>query len=84
MRALEFITGHVTFKLHYDQIYQMKTTNVFLCAIGSILVTFFLLFSNVLPTNSIVVYLYFFQVFQCLFSWYLVHQIEVELLPVYD
>ena len=26
MRALEFITGHVTFKLRYDQIYQMKTT----------------------------------------------------------
>ena len=26
MRALEFITGRVTFKLHYDQIYQMKTT----------------------------------------------------------
>ena len=26
MRALEFITGHVIFKLRYDQIYQMKTT----------------------------------------------------------
>ena len=26
MRALEFIAGHVIFKLHYDQIYQMKTT----------------------------------------------------------
>ena len=25
MRALEFITGHVIFKLIYDQIYQMKT-----------------------------------------------------------
>ena len=25
MRALEFITGHVTFKLWYNQIYQMKT-----------------------------------------------------------
>ena len=24
MRALEFITGHVIFKLRYDQIYQMK------------------------------------------------------------
>jgi hypothetical protein len=28
MRALEFITGHVTFKLCYNQIYQLKTTNV--------------------------------------------------------
>ena len=27
MRALEFIKGHVIFKLSYDQIYQMKTTN---------------------------------------------------------
>ena len=26
MRALEFITGYVTFKLRYDQIYQLKTT----------------------------------------------------------
>ena len=26
MRALQFITDHVTFKLHYNQIYQMKTT----------------------------------------------------------
>ena len=26
MRALEFIRGHVIFKLRYDQIYQMKTT----------------------------------------------------------
>ena len=26
MRPLEFITGHVIFKLRYDQIYQMKTT----------------------------------------------------------
>ena len=26
MRALEFITGYVIFKLHYDQIYQMKIT----------------------------------------------------------
>jgi hypothetical protein len=26
MRALEFITGHVIFKLRYDPIYQMKTT----------------------------------------------------------
>ena len=28
MRALEFITGHVIFKLRYNQIYQLKTTNV--------------------------------------------------------
>ena len=27
MRALEFITGHVIFKLRYNQIYQLKTTN---------------------------------------------------------
>ena len=27
MRPLEFITGHVIFKLRYDQIYQMKTTD---------------------------------------------------------
>jgi len=27
MRALEFITGHVIFKLCYNQIYQLKTTN---------------------------------------------------------
>ena len=27
MRALEFLIGHVIVKLHYDQIYQMKTTN---------------------------------------------------------
>ena len=26
MRALEFITGHVIFKLCYNQIYQLKTT----------------------------------------------------------
>ena len=26
MRALQFITDHVIFKLRYDQIYQMKTT----------------------------------------------------------
>ena len=26
MRALEFLTGHVIFKLRYDQIYQLKTT----------------------------------------------------------
>ena len=26
MSALQFITGHVIFKLCYDQIYQMKTT----------------------------------------------------------
>ena len=30
MRALEFITGHVIFKLRYDQIYEMKTTHIFL------------------------------------------------------
>ena len=28
MRALEFIKGHVTFKLCYNQIYQLKTTAV--------------------------------------------------------
>ena len=28
MRALEFITGHVIFKLRYNQIYQLKTTLV--------------------------------------------------------
>ena len=26
MRALKFITGHVIFKLRYNQIYQLKTT----------------------------------------------------------
>ena len=26
MRALEFIRGHVIFKPHYNQIYQLKTT----------------------------------------------------------
>ena len=26
MTALEFITGHVIIKLHYNQIYQLKTT----------------------------------------------------------
>ena len=26
MRVLEFVTGHVIFKLRHDQIYQMKTT----------------------------------------------------------
>ena len=26
MRALKFLTGHVIFKLHYNQIYQLKTT----------------------------------------------------------
>ena len=25
MRAIEFITGHVIFKLRYNQIYQLKT-----------------------------------------------------------
>ena len=28
IRALEFITGHVIFKLHYNQIDQLKTTKV--------------------------------------------------------
>ena len=28
MRALEFITGRVIFKLRYNQIYQLKTTLV--------------------------------------------------------
>ena len=28
MRALEFISGHVTFKLRYNHIYQLKTTLV--------------------------------------------------------
>ena len=28
MRALEFITGHVIFKLSYNQIYQLTLTNV--------------------------------------------------------
>ena len=27
MRALQFITYHVIFKLRYNQIYQMKTTH---------------------------------------------------------
>ena len=31
MRALQFITDHVIFKLHYNQIYQMKTTKDSLC-----------------------------------------------------
>ena len=26
MRALEFLTGHVIFKLRYNQTYQLKTT----------------------------------------------------------
>ena len=26
MRVLESLTGHVIFKLHYSQIYQLKTT----------------------------------------------------------
>ena len=26
MKALKFITGHVIFKLRYNQIYQLKTT----------------------------------------------------------
>ena len=29
MRALEFITGHVIFKLRYNQIYQLKTTEIY-------------------------------------------------------
>ena len=28
MRALEIITGHVIFKLRYNQIYQLKTTHL--------------------------------------------------------
>ena len=28
MRALKFITGHVIFKLRYNQIYQLKTTHL--------------------------------------------------------
>ena len=28
MRTLKFITGHVIFKLLYNQIYQLKTTQV--------------------------------------------------------
>ena len=33
MRALQFITDHVTFKLPYNQIYQMKTTKVLHCGV---------------------------------------------------
>ena len=32
MRALEFIRGHVTFKLPYDFSYHMKTPYVFVCS----------------------------------------------------
>ena len=28
MRDLEFLSGHVTFKLRYNQIYQLKTTKI--------------------------------------------------------
>ena len=28
MRALKFITGHVIFKLRYNEIYQLKTTHI--------------------------------------------------------
>ena len=34
MRALEFLTSHVTVKLRYNQIYQLKTTIVVLIIIG--------------------------------------------------
>ena len=34
MRALEFLTSHVTVKLCYNQIYQLKTTIVVLIIIG--------------------------------------------------
>ena len=30
MRVLEFVIDHVTFKLWYNQIYQMKTTNIYM------------------------------------------------------
>ena len=36
MRALEFLTGHVTFKLRYNQIYQLKTTFVLMIAISAV------------------------------------------------
>ena len=35
MRTLEFVTGHVIFKLHYNQIYQLKTTFIFAFATHS-------------------------------------------------
>ena len=28
MSGLEFLSGHVTFMLHYNQIYQLKTTKI--------------------------------------------------------
>ena len=31
MRALKFLADHVTFKLPYNQTYQMKTPNKHLC-----------------------------------------------------
>ena len=31
MSALKFITGHVIFKLRYNQVYQLKTTYVEIC-----------------------------------------------------
>ena len=31
MRALKYITGHVIFKLRYNQIYQLKPTQFILC-----------------------------------------------------
>ena len=36
MRALKFIRGPVTFKLHYNQIYQLKTTIVAIVFLFSI------------------------------------------------
>ena len=34
MRALEFLTGHVIFKLRYNQIYQLKTTFIYLAELA--------------------------------------------------
>ena len=42
LRALQFITDHVIFKLRYNQIYQMKTTIIF----DTIYTNNWLIFSN--------------------------------------
>ena len=40
MRALKFITGHVIFKLCYNQIYQLKTTIISIDTVLSVNKTF--------------------------------------------
>ena len=52
MKGIFFLTGHVTFKLRYNQIYQLKTTNVRTPQIFHFLIIFQPITAQVNPEQS--------------------------------